>query len=577
VLKQALQNVTSERNSARADVLRLAGSIAEVEREAERLRDDLAASIQRGAELRQELRRVECERDRLAFTIAKDRDALAVQQQELARVGTHLSARQDELARAQDMLAEKKKMTEQLLEDKHALQVECGSFWEHHSEGPMQQMKVIAERQELVSKLSRQIKSTESELGAQQGDTGQLQDQIQALEKELATAEQSRRDLRNTIQELKGNIRVCCRVRPMLDNDADCAVYVPEPNKVSVRYNNQYSSFSFDKVFDAHTAQADVCVEIDGLVQSALDGYKVGILAYGQTGAGKTYTITGTKEPGKWGIIPWSLSKVCQGVEAMRCKGWVWSVQASYMGVYKEGLIDLLCSNNCSDRSEGPAAGHVIMHDENWGTVVTNMTCVEVESAAQTTGLIEKASQQRAMGSSGKDSFASCSHSVFVLYLKGSNAGLGSDLHGVLNLVDLAGSEMLDKAVAGGDRLKEPHSINKSLVSLVDVLVAKGEGQGHVPFRNSKLTHLLEPCISGQGKTLVIVNLAPERASAVETLGSLRFAKQIGQSEPSCKTPRRSIRATSTRSNGSPPQTPRHTPRGQRSFMLRTKSRAPSS
>merc|ERR1711904_540257 len=111
----------------------------------------------------------------------------------------------------------------------------------------------------------------------------------------------------------------------------------------------------------------------------------------------------------------------------------------------------------------------------------------------------------------------------------GPNLENKTELTGALHLVDLAGSERLDKSGATGSRLKETQNINKSLSSLADVFCAKAENRNHVPFRNSKLTHLMEPCLSGHGKTLMVVNIGPEEDHAHETLCSLRFASQVSQ------------------------------------------------
>merc|ERR1719230_2215993 len=142
---------------------------------------------------------------------------------------------------------------------------------------------------------------------------------------------------------------------------------------------------------------------------------------------------------------------------------------------------------------------------------------------------MEKAAKARAVGATDMNAMSSRSHSVFALYLHGSNRELNSEVHGALHLVDLAGSERLSKSGATGDRLKETQNINRSLSSLADVFAAKAEGRSHVPFRNSKLTHLMEPCLSGQGKTLMAVNVGPETDNSHETLCSLRFASQVSQ------------------------------------------------
>merc|ERR1712151_342722 len=179
-------------------------------------------------------------------------------------------------------------------------------------------------------------------------------------------------------------------------------------------------------------------------------------------------------------------------------------------------------------------------------------------------GLMEKASHLRAVGSTDMNAVSSRSHSIFALYLTGSNAELNTELHGALHLVYLAGFERLDRSGAVGDRLKETQNINRSLSSLADVFCAKAEGRSHVPFRNSKLTHLMEPCLSGNGKTMMVVNVSPEQESAHETLCSLRFASQVSQCNTGGK-PKRNVKTASgnpcsarqnTSASSSRPQTP---------------------
>merc|ERR1719443_2511095 len=156
--------------------------------------------------------------------------------------------------------------------------------------------------------------------------------------------------------------------------------------------------------------------------------------------------------------------------------------------------------------------------------------------------LMAKAAKLRAVGGTDMNAQSSRSHSIFALYLSGSNTELNSELRGALNLVDLAGSERLDRSGAVGERLKETQNINRSLFSLADVFTAKAENRSHVPFRNSKLTHLMEPCLSGQGKTMMLVNVGPEQSNAHETLCSLRFASQVSQCDTGGK-PKRTARA----------------------------------
>merc|ERR1712014_172614 len=140
-----------------------------------------------------------------------------------------------------------------------------------------------------------------------------------------------------------------------------------------------------------------------------------------------------------------------------------------------------------------------------------------------------RAAKHRSVGATDINAQSSRSHAVFALYLSGTNEKYNCELHGALHMVDLAGSERLGKSGSTGDRLKETQNINRSLSSLVDVFVAKSERRSHVPFRNSKLTHLMEPCFSGHGKTLMLVNVCSDENNAPETLCSLRFASQVNQ------------------------------------------------
>jgi len=505
-------------------------------------RNAAAALLQQQTELVQLSSHMEAVQSELAGT----RELLEIktlQANKLQQERRDKEALQVELAKFQDRYANKVDEAKQLREEKREFEVKLTSFKEFNGVEEGGQLARIAELEVKVDRLSQQVQNTEIELGAQQGNTHELEENYKVLRDQLDKAHAQRMELHNTIQELKGNIRVFCRVRP--PKDSQVATQTHDYGKVTLNHANENYTFGFDKVFGPASEQADVYDEVSGLVQSALDGYKVSIFAYGQTGSGKTYTMQGTSgDTVDSGLIPRSLLTIFRATEEMKLQGWSWSVNVSFMEVYNETLRDLL--RGSGDAAAGPTDGHVIVMDEAWGAIVTGMTCVEVDSVDKINQLMAKAAKQRSVGETNMNATSSRSHSIFSLYLKGTNPASGTEIYGALHMVDLAGSERLDKSGASGDRLKETQNINKSLSSLADVFAAKAEGRSHIPFRNSKLTYLMEPCLSGQGKTLMLVTIQPETSSSHESLCSLRFAKQVSQ----CNTggrPRRSVKTTMDR------------------------------
>ena len=198
------------------------------------------------------------------------------------------------------------------------------------------------------------------------------------------------------------------------------------------------------------------------------------------------------------------------------------------MEIYNETIRDLLRSGSA------PAdLKHEIKKDADGATYITDIQTVPVDpnNAAEIDKIMHLAARHRSVSSTAMNEQSSRSHSVFCLHLKATNKEQGIVLKGALSLVDLAGSERLDRSGATGAQAKETMAINKSLSSLTDVFVAIGNKQSHIPFRNSKLTYLLQPALSGDGKTLMMANLSPTSESFFESLCSLRFASQVNQCE----------------------------------------------
>uniref|UniRef100_A0A7N0UX87 Kinesin-like protein n=1 Tax=Kalanchoe fedtschenkoi TaxID=63787 RepID=A0A7N0UX87_KALFE len=406
----------------------------------------------------------------------------------------------------------------------------------------LQEQLAAAEKKLQMTGMSEIEVRTESEERRKVID--ELRTKLEEAELKIIEGENIRKKLHNTILELKGNIRVFCRVRPLLPDDEASmevkAISFPTSaesggHALDVMQNGQSMSFTFDKVFTPDVSQEDVFVEISQLVQSALDGYKVCIFAYGQTGSGKTYTMMG--RPGNHdqkGLIPRSLEQIFRTKQHLQLQGWKYEMQVSMLEIYNETIRDLL-STNRSDMSKADNSiggkQYAIKHDANGNTHVSDLTVIDVRSSKEVSYLLDQAARSRSVGKTQMNEQSSRSHFVFTLKISGTNESTYQQVQGVLNLIDLAGSERLSKSGATGDRLKETQAINRSLSSLSDVIFALAKKEDHVPFRNSKLTYLLQPCLGGDSKTLMFVNVSPDPASVGESVCSLRFAARVNACE----------------------------------------------
>ncbi|CAK4799735.1 unnamed protein product [Aphanomyces euteiches] len=352
------------------------------------------------------------------------------------------------------------------------------------------------------------------------------------LEAKVKEGEVMRRKMHNTIQELRGNVRVFARTRPFLPSDGEntstmtsalaCDV---DLQRVTLKREKETHAFTFDRVFSPASGQDVVFEEVSEFVQSAIDGYQVCLFSYGQTGSGKTHTMQGSGNGQMRGIIPRSIEKIISACEKSAEQGWKYVIHASFLEIYNETVRDLLADKADLDKKL------TIKMDPKGGVSVSELTMVPIKSLNQVEGLMEKAARVRSVACTDMNAQSSRSHSVFSLHLRGVNDAQGTVLEGKLNLVDLAGSERLSRSGATGSRLKETQAINKSLSCLTDVFSAIGNKSPHIPFRNSKLTYLLQNCLSGDGKTLMMVNLSPTIESSHESLCSLRFAQHVNQCE----------------------------------------------
>ena len=329
-----------------------------------------------------------------------------------------------------------------------------------------------------------------------------------------ALAYQDIKKLNNRLQELKGNIRVFCKIRPLLAEDrSDPLKFEINDRTITIYKSEKPSKFIFDRIFGPSASIDEVFEEISQLVQSALDGYKVCVFAYGQTGSGKTYTMEGqscNKINENKGIIQKSVELMFAASKKLEEIGWSYSFYASSIEIYNEQVRDLLDGSKILTGISSSMPNAVSIQISNYEDIIP---------------LLIKSRNQRAEAETHSNIHSSRSHSLFQLKICGVKDNETNN--GVLNLIDLAGSERLKISKDEGDRKKEYKAINKSLSHLGDVIHALAKKDKYVPYRNSKLTYILQSCLGGDGKTLMFVNISPLAVNIKETLSSLVFAHKV--------------------------------------------------
>eukprot|EP01018_Ginkgo_biloba_P002892 Gb_07814 [translate_table: standard] len=338
------------------------------------------------------------------------------------------------------------------------------------------------------------------------------------------------RQLYNEVQDLKGNIRVYCRVRPFLSGQTGKQTtidYIGENGDLlivnpSKQGKEAHRMFNFNKVFGPSASQEEVFLDTRPLIRSVLDGYNVCIFAYGQTGSGKTFTMTGPNSSSEedWGVNYRALNDLFQ-ISQKRKDLFKYEVGVQMIEIYNEQVRDLLTSDGSHKR-----LGIRSISQPN-GLSVPDASMLSVESTTDVLDLMKIGQRNRAVGATALNERSSRSHSVLTVHVQGTDFASGAILRGCLHLVDLAGSERVDRSEVTGDRLREAQHINKSLSALGDVISALAHKNAHVPYRNSKLTQILQDSLGGQAKTLMFVQLNPDIESYSETISSLKFAERV--------------------------------------------------
>ncbi|KNE70364.1 hypothetical protein AMAG_14504 [Allomyces macrogynus ATCC 38327] len=330
-------------------------------------------------------------------------------------------------------------------------------------------------------------------------------------------------------------IRVCLRCRPfnpkeaaagysrVVNFDSAASLTIANPKNPTDTKN-----FTFDAVFDEASEQVTVYdTTARAIVDAVLSGFNGTVFVYGQTGTGKTFSMQGLSDPPEMrGIIPQAFHHIFSHIARTPERQFL--VRVSFLEIYNEEVRDLLASTS---PQSVPAALDLKEHPDT-GVYVKDLSSFIVRSVDDMDKYMAQGNKNRAVAATQMNATSSRSHSIFTITIESSAPGpAGPDsthiLAGKLHLVDLAGSERQAKTGAAGDRLKEAAKINLSLSALGNCISALVDGKSsHVPFRDSKLTRLLQDSLGGNAKTLMLATMSPASYNYDETLSTLRYANR---------------------------------------------------
>merc|ERR1711892_1132497 len=333
------------------------------------------------------------------------------------------------------------------------------------------------------------------------------------------------------------SVKVAIRIRPQLAREqiegSRVCTFVAE-GQVTL---GKDKSFTYDYVFDLHQTQHDCYTgSVTKLVAGCFDGFNATVIAYGQTGAGKTHTMgTGFEmdiDPSHEGMIPRALRQIFDGIKhhedaagAEKLMKPEFNVSVQFMEIYQEEIIDLL--NNGQQRK-------IRIHEDQFGNIIADgLIDAKSTSFEQTMKLLQSGALNRTTASTKMNTQSSRSHAVFTLNIAQTRMStVDKEVETVcskFHFVDLAGSERLKRTGATGDRAKEGISINSGLLALGNVISALGDKSkksSHVPYRDSKITRLLQDSLGGNSRTIMIACISPSDSDFMETLNTLKYANR---------------------------------------------------
>ncbi|XP_051208175.1 E3 ubiquitin-protein ligase listerin isoform X3 [Lolium perenne] len=350
----------------------------------------------------------------------------------------------------------------------------------------------------------------------------QMKNICQQHENDKKRWETERKNTFTTIEAL-GNIRVFCRCRPLSKLEASLGFKTAvdfdgaDDGELRIIEGKSRRLFKFDRVYAPDDDQAKVFSDASSLVTSVLDGYNVCILAYGQTGTGKTFTMEGTEQ--NRGVNYRTLRELFSLTDNKK-QLFQYNIYVSMLEVYNENIRDLLSPSMASPTKLE------IKTASDGSHYIRGIAEREVDNIDDAWDILLSGSNSRAVGSTDVNEHSSRSHSMLCITVSANNLINNVCTKSKLWLVDLAGSERNAKTGAQGDRLEEAKNINRSLSALGNVIAALASGHSHIPYRDSKLTYLLQDFLGGDSKALLLVQISPSDNDLAETIDTLKFAER---------------------------------------------------
>lgn len=277
--------------------------------------------------------------------------------------------------------------------------------------------------------------------------------------------------------------------------------------------------YTFDGIFTNETSQGEIFDKsVSTLVEGVMDGFNGTVFAYGQTSSGKTHTMMGPDifDPQQRGVIPRMVSYVFQQI-SQASTDFEFTVKVSMIEIYMEKIQDLL------DRSKT----NLKVTESVKGIKIQDLTEISVVEEQEVYNCMQLGNENRSIGCTDMNAQSSRSHSCFILTIISENSETLVKKTGKLYLVDLAGSEKIAKTGAVGQTLEEAKTINKSLSTLGQVINALTDGKSsHIPYRDSKLTRVLQESLGGNARTALIITCSPAKDNEEETVSTLKFGQR---------------------------------------------------